>query len=108
MEEDKVFRGQRNDRNRAPCSERGRPGSGVGSAFLPQRTLASQGMPGAREACRSRGSWFLKAGLIWGRTLQTFSGEGSGPSPPPLNSAGVALKQRQVPNGHGGVPVKLY
>ena len=64
--------------------------------------------PAGRQDCRSRGSWFLKAGLIWGRTLQTFSGEGSGPSPPPLNSAGVALKQRQVPNGHGGVPVKLY
>lgn len=90
-----------------PPAVRGRrPGSGAGSAFPPRGMLASQAMPVTRDACRTRGRWFLKAGLVRSRTLQTFLGEGSGPSHHP-QLCGCCTKAEVGTKQAGGVPVKL-
>ena len=99
MEEDEVFRGQRNDRNNGPAVRGRRPGSG-------RAPRASHGECGLHRGCRwqempaEQGQLPPEgrarpepdsANLPWG---------GLRPLTPPLNSEGAALKQQQVPNGH--------
>lgn len=108
MEEDKVFRGQRNDRNNAPCSERAQARLRGGLRVPSTENAGFTGDARGERGLQEQGQLVPEGRARMGQDSANLPWGGLRPLTPPLNSTGVALKQRQVPNGHGGVPGKLH